>query len=297
MVRNRFPNSPALPAVARLVLALATAFGVLAGGGCSSMKPGSMSAVQPVSDAPRAGNAYLLRGWIGIFSTGIDHLTEKVNEAGVRAHVFQDDQWRTLGNTIAQKYRNETVHEPIVLIGHSYGADDVIRIARMLHKEEIEVELLVTLDPVTPPKVPGNVKKAVNLYQSNGVFDAMPFLRGVAVAPDDPGPRSLVQWDIRKERQELLEPGTDHFNIEKKGKIHDEVVKHVLAACPPRPVWVAQLRQRLPGYTVENAPVRANPSAERARAAPVASPAKGVTVSRRDDGIGGGDSTDNLWPE
>jgi hypothetical protein len=70
----------------------------------------------------------------------------------------------------------------------------------------------------------------------------MPVLRGVKVDPDNPPPGKIVQWDIRKERQELLEPGTDHFNIEKKGRIHDEIVKHVLAVCPPRAQWVAANR-------------------------------------------------------
>jgi hypothetical protein len=207
------------------------------------MTPGKMSVVQTGSTAPRAGNAYLLRGWIGIFSTGIDNLTEKINSAGVRAHVFQDDQYRRLAKEIRAKYRDvNNAHEPLVLIGHSYGADDVVRIARELRKDDIRVDLLITLDPVTPPKIPGNVVTAVNLYQSNGVFDTMPFLRGVAVTADDPGPARLTQWDIRKERTELLEEGTDHFNIEKKGRIHDEVVRHVLEACAPRQQWAARTR-------------------------------------------------------
>lgn len=217
---------------------------VVGAGGCSSMTPGKMSVVQPDSTSERAGNVYLLRGWIGIFSTGIDNLTEKINETGVRAHVFQDDQYRRLAKEIREKYRNVSDHEPLVLVGHSYGADDVIRIARELNKDNIRVDLLVTLDPVTPPKVPGNVVTAVNLYQSNGIFDTMPFLRGVAVSADQPGPAKLQQWDIRTERQELLDENTDHFNIEKKEKIHAEVVRHVLDACPPRPQWQAQVAAR-----------------------------------------------------
>jgi hypothetical protein len=206
---------------------------------------------------------YLLRGWIGIFSTGIDNLTAKMNESGVRAHVFQDDQWKSLANAIRKEYRGKQGYEPLVLVGHSYGADDVVRIAREVKKDNITVDLLVTLDPVTPPKIPGNVKTAVNLYQSNGVFDAMPVLRGVKVSPDDPPPGKIVQWDIRKERQELLEEGTDHFNIEKKGKIHDEVVKHVLAACPPRSQWAAAKRANTSGTvrTALNPPSMATGSA------------------------------------
>jgi hypothetical protein len=34
----------------------------------------------------------------------------------------------------------------------------------------------------------------------------------------------LENVDVRKYRTDLLEPGTDHFNIEKKAKIHGEVL-------------------------------------------------------------------------
>src|SRR3954471_21336700 len=80
--------------------------------GCSAMTPGSMTAVQPVSTAPRAGNVYLVRGWIGIFSTGIDTLGQKVAGAGLHGQVFQEDQWRTLAATIAEKYENVPAPEP-----------------------------------------------------------------------------------------------------------------------------------------------------------------------------------------
>src|SRR5256885_1168203 len=98
-------------------------------GGCSAMTPGRMQAVQAYSSAPRAGNVYLLRGWIGIFSTGIDRLGEKVNANGVKGEVFQDDQWRELAATIAEKYKTAPNAEPLVLVGHSYGADDIVGIA------------------------------------------------------------------------------------------------------------------------------------------------------------------------
>lgn len=71
------------------------------------MKPGSMADVRPLSDRPHAGNVYLLRGFIGIFSTGIDHLGEEINAAGVRAMVYQDDQWRTLADAIATSYAGQ----------------------------------------------------------------------------------------------------------------------------------------------------------------------------------------------
>lgn len=208
--------------------------------GCSGMKPGDLHAVRPETDARRAGSVYLLRGWIGIFSTGIDSLGDKLNAHGIHAEVFQEAQWQTLANTIVREYRKTDVHEPIVLIGHSYGADDAILIARELNAHGIKVDLVVTLDPVTPRKVPGNIDLVYNLYQSNGAFDNLPFLRGIPLAADEPGPRVLRNMDIRTNRTDLLYPDLDHFNIEKKAKILDDVIRQVLAVCPPREIWLAE---------------------------------------------------------
>ncbi len=222
--------------------------------GCSSMKPGELAAVKPLSTDPRAGNVYLLRGFIGIFSTGIDQLGEQINQQGVHAMVFQDDQWSSLADTIKQKYANKPHIEPLILIGHSYGADDVLRIARKLDDANIKVDLLITLDPVTPPKVPKNIAFCYNLYQSNGVFDTMPWLRGIPLTPEKAIPGQLVNANIRTDRTDLLEPGLDHFNIEKKEKIHKEVIAKVLTVCPPRQAWAAAHGLGLPALTVSTPP-------------------------------------------
>jgi hypothetical protein len=206
--------------------------------GCSAMTPGPMSAVQPVSTAPRAGNVYLVRGWIGIFSTGIDSLGQKVTAAGLRGQVFQEDQWRALAATIAQKYKGARDAEPLVLVGHSYGADDIVRISRELDAHGIPVDLLVTLDPTTPPRVPKNVRLCYNLYQSN-LLDAMPFLRGIPLEAEPGFAGKLHNVNIRTDRPDLVEGKVDHFNIEKKDAIHRETLRQILSVCPPRAQWAA----------------------------------------------------------
>lgn len=225
------------PNLARPALLLWAALAL--GAGCKSMTPGYLGAVQPHSDRPRAGNVYLLRGFIGIWSYGVDHLGRKVNEAGVRAHVYQEDQWGRLTDAIIERYRDAPDPEPLVLIGHSYGADDTIKIARRLQDHGIDVDLIVTLDPVTPPKVPSNVRLVYNIYQPS-LLDKLPFFRGVKLDPESSGQRNLVNVNIRAERKDLLEPDTDHFNIEKNERIHAEVVSKVLEFCPPREQWAAR---------------------------------------------------------
>jgi len=230
------------------------AVGALCGlAGCASMAPGKMAWVQAESDRPRAGNVYLLRGWIGIFSTGINHLGEKLNAAGVRSSVYQEDQWRALAAAIKERYRKAKEHEPLILVGHSFGADDTLRVSRELGEAGIAVDLVVTLDPVTPPEVPANVRRCYNLYQSNGAWDKLPAFRGVPLQRAGGSLAALENVDVRKDRTDLLEPGTDHFNIEKKGKIHAEVLRQVLAACPTREEWVAAHGGREPIYASQAA--------------------------------------------
>jgi hypothetical protein len=207
-------------------------------GGCTTMTPGRIDRVQPQSDRPIAGNVYLLRGWIGIFSYGINRLGEELDEAGIRVTVYQDDQWETLANAIQKQYMLARSPEPLVLIGHSYGADDVLRISRQLTAAGVAVDLVVTLDPVSPPDVPAGVKRCYNLYQSNGAWDKVPMFRGVPLKLAVGSRARLQNADVRTDRLDLLEPGTNHFNIEKKGKIHEEVLRQVLAVCPLRAAWV-----------------------------------------------------------
>jgi hypothetical protein len=126
------------------------------------------------------------------------------------------------------------------LIGHSYGADDVVNMSRILNQRHVKVDLLVTIDPTTPPLVPPNVVRTYNLYRSNGVTDALPWFRGIPLKKEDPNAAGeVVNVDIRNDPRDLMEPGTDHFNIEKKAKVHGVVIEQLLATCKPRSQWVA----------------------------------------------------------
>ena len=63
----------------------------------------------------------------------------------------------------------------IILFGHSWGASAVVRLARMLDRDEIPVALTVQVDSVAKPfsndrLIPGNVRQAVNFYQTRGLI-------------------------------------------------------------------------------------------------------------------------------
>jgi hypothetical protein len=124
---------------------------------------------------------------------------------------------------------------------------------------------LITLDPVTPPAVPANVRLCVNLYQSNGIWDNFPWLRGIPLEQEPGATGKLFNFNVRTDRTDLLDPDVNHFNIEKKEKIHAEVIRLLLAVCPTRQEWT-EWRE---GRPTERARVA---SSIRIRPAPAAAP-------------------------
>lgn len=220
-----------------LMLALLPAL-ALTSVGCKGLENGKMEWVQPTSDARHAGNVYLIRGLIGVFSTGMDDLGDKLILQGVRAKVYQDTQHSELADQIVREYKGASNPEPLVLIGHSYGADDVVRVSNVLNEHGIKVDLLITVDATIPPQVPANVVTCYNYFQSNAT-DVIPMFRGIPLQHAPGANGTLMNIDLRKDRTDLLEKGTNHINIDKNPLLHNVVIKEVLDVCPTRDVWVA----------------------------------------------------------
>jgi hypothetical protein len=194
-------------------------------GGCHPLPAGDLAAINASEHSRLAGRVLLLRGWRDLYSAGIDDLAETLKQAGVSARVYREAQWEQVAQALA---RRPSGH-PLVLIGFSYGADDVIEISRKLQAVHQPVDLLITIDPVTPPTVPDNVKICYNYFQTNGIWDMFPWLRGIRLHAD--GKTKLINVDIRAQRPDLLEPNTAHSNIASNLKLHREIVGRVLDIC------------------------------------------------------------------
>src|SRR5258705_4548434 len=108
----------------------------------------------------------LLRGWFGVFSTGLDAIADALNAKGIHAEVAGHLQWKTAADQILRE-RAGGKTDAIVLVGHSQGANNVIDMARVLEAKNVPVALLVTLAPYRQ-EVPANVVRAINYYQSAG---------------------------------------------------------------------------------------------------------------------------------
>lgn len=211
----------------RSITLLAVLACVLLGAGCTTVD--TIAADQP---QPRKGNVVLVRGLMDIFSLGLNDIEHELHDEGVNAHVVSGPRWRDVSHKIKMEYAEGKIDgEPLVIIGHSYGADDAVRLARSLNEEHIPIRVLALIDPTTPPKIPANVVRCFNLYQSSPATDWIPVLRGIPVEADDDA-TEVVNFDIRKHNEDGRFSWNNHFNIEEDKDVHAVIVAEVLKACP-----------------------------------------------------------------
>ena len=157
---------------------------------------------------------YLLRGWFGIFSTGMDTMAEMLQGKGIKAEAIGHLEWRsTVSKIVDGRSNGET--GLLVLVGHSQGGNNVIDMARELEKHAIPVDLLITLAPFLQEPVPSNVARAVNYYQSPGWGSPL------TADPGFRGELSNVNLDA--------DLGILHINIDKDAKVQAEVVGAIVA--------------------------------------------------------------------
>jgi hypothetical protein len=156
----------------------------------------------------------LLRGWFGVFSMGLDGVATDLKAHGVDAEVAGHLNWQ---NEVTEILRERAAGQtrPLILIGHSQGANNVIDMARTLESSHVPVDLLITLSPFMQNRVPANVIRAVNYYQAPGwgqALEAEPGFHG-----------KLVNNNLAED------PTISHIGIDKSTKIQTEILREIAA--------------------------------------------------------------------
>jgi pimeloyl-ACP methyl ester carboxylesterase len=164
----------------------------------------------------RGPQVYLLRGLANVFSTGLDEIGRRLRVAGIDAHVEGFSAWRSALNKIVAD-REKFGPSPVVLVGHSLGANAIISLAQALEKHGIRVDYMASFAATSPSPLPANIKRVVNFY-----FSRHSWGEALMAGPGFKG---------RLENRDLShDPNVNHFNIEKQRNLQDEVVKGVLRA-------------------------------------------------------------------
>ena len=200
--------------IARHILTLMIAACIFAGSACHRAAAKQIGK----TGANRPYQIYLLKGLADIFSTGMDFLQAKLRARGIVGEVRSHADAEELAQSAIAKWRGGA-RGPIIIIGHSLGADAAITMAQRLGSAQVPVALLVTFSPVDSAQVSANVARAVNYFQSGSAWHGR-ITRGAGFHG------ALENVNLAQA------PGITHFNIEKSDQLHAATIAKVLALIP-----------------------------------------------------------------
>ncbi len=172
-----------------------------------------------VNARPTVGPAvYVLRGALGIFSSGMDGLADELNAADVSAVSVAFDDWRDYTATIVKAYRARPF--PVVLVGHSWGANTILLMAYELGKRHIPVALLVFYDITTSARIPRNVQWVINYRSTSAIGGEVTVVGG--------GGFSGVIDNVTR-------PDLNHVQIDKAEDLHRQTIAAIRKVIGGRP--------------------------------------------------------------
>ena len=156
-------------------------------------------------------HVYLFHGIFAFLSLGMDEIAEKLGRRGIHATLHGFDEWQSVAAQAAAAYQAGTV-DPIILIGHSLGANSVMKIADYLNNVNVPVALAVTFDSTDTYYAPKNVSRLLNFTR---YFEMRrgPGFRG-----------SLTNINLKSD------PQITHLNIDRTPRLQAWVINEVLAA-------------------------------------------------------------------
>ncbi|KTD82817.1 hypothetical protein [Legionella waltersii] len=170
--------------------------------------------------ATKQGRVYTMLGGLGLFSKGMYRLSDSVNDT---FHVpANSSMWYNAGHLsqqIINRYYKEKVHTPIILVGHSLGANEQIKVARNLNAAGVPVDLLVTVDAVSQTIVPPNVKEALNMYKPGFV----PMFSGLKLRAVNPQATKIYNVNVG----EFKSVKVNHFTIDKDDTVQAMIMDKI----------------------------------------------------------------------
>jgi pimeloyl-ACP methyl ester carboxylesterase len=176
--------------------------------------PESAHSASPVPPEPaQRAHVYLMRGLMNIFSLGMDQLAAQIERHGIAASVYNHSAEASVVEDIAARYRAGD-HGPIILVGHSLGADAVMMMAQQLDARDVPVALVVPFDGTASYMASKNVACVLNLTQRYYAYER-------------PGPGfhgSLRNVNVASDTS------IDHFTIDKSPRMQGIALSAVLQA-------------------------------------------------------------------
>lgn len=180
-----------------------------------------------------SARVYCLRGLWDVFSWGLTDLAGELQQQGIDAVAMNGAEWPKLADSLVKAYAGVENPGPLVVIGHSYGTDNAIELAKALDEHHIPVKLIISLDGTSPQPIPSNVERYLHVYvgSAGGILD--PVLRtgrGVNVASGN----TVTEVESIAAIADLFGPevvGMTHMDIDTNPAMHRLVMDQVLPLC------------------------------------------------------------------
>jgi hypothetical protein len=168
------------------------------------------------STASHAEEVYLIRGFMNVFSDGMNQMGRALRSRGVRVSVHSNGEWPGIASNIISRARQGKVSYPIVIAGHSVGGVEVPEFANALGKAGVPVKLAIGLDPgfANPGPFGPGVQTVINYRIPSGHR----YRRG----PGFSG--SIIDVNVASFTS------TDHVGIDKNRSVQSKVIARIAAA-------------------------------------------------------------------
>jgi len=193
-------------------LAGALALGAIVWSAGSTASDAACARISPT----KPGEVYLMRGLANIFSLGLDVYGKHLSEIGVENCVFNHSVWQSLVADVIERNYKGTLSPPIMIVGHSLGANIAPKMATEIAKHGIPVAYVAMLDPVEPTVVGGNVGFIINYY--------LPHRKDNRLYPGSDFTGQLENVNVAQFG------GFDHFNIDEKSGLRSTILQRLVAA-------------------------------------------------------------------
>jgi hypothetical protein len=190
--------------------------------GIGTTKPAVLPPITTPVVAVPYGQVYLQRGLINVFSRGMDQIAAKLQQRGISVVVFNHSYWPRYADEAIARYKTSKAILPIIIVGHSLGADGAVLMANYFGLHNVPVRLVIAFDGVIQKEPVGaNVEELINYYKPDEYGQI------VKTSPRFHG--TITNIDLTKFAD------IDHLNIDKIEELQDEVILKILDVLKKKP--------------------------------------------------------------
>ncbi len=159
---------------------------------------------------------YFIRGFLNVFSTGLDDMSGQLAKNGIKSIVHGHMSGSSVrAQILADRKKTGKLPNPVVIVGHSFGANAALSVSSLLAADGIPVDLVITIDPTVGGPLTPTVRRYVNYHFAGNNL-------GVPLSSPKLGKR-ISNIDLSK-RKDIAGVGDDHWTVTSNKALQKEVL-------------------------------------------------------------------------